>query len=105
MTALDRTERHSGYWDSPWPVECGGNRRQKSASGRVDASGATATVTTRRDQRWHVMVVRRDPGQWYLGGTMPAFSGPPPYGWVQRIDPTTLEPLASSPELPCGDHV
>ncbi len=51
------------------------------------------------------MVVRRDPGEWYLGGTMPAFSGPPPYGWVQRIDAATLEPLATSAELPCGEHV
>jgi hypothetical protein len=105
MTALDRDQRHSGYWDSPWPVECGGNRRQKAATGRLDASAGTATVTTRRDDKWHVMVVRRDPDQWYLGGTMPAFSGPPPYGWVERIDPETLEVVAASPELPCGDHV
>ncbi len=51
------------------------------------------------------MVVERDSGQWYLGGTMAHFSGPSPFGWVQRIDPTSLEPLVSSPELPCGDHV
>lgn len=51
------------------------------------------------------MVVERDPGQWYVGGTMPAFTGPPPFGWVERIDPDSLEPLASSPRLPCGDHV
>ncbi|MFQ5554048.1 MAG: hypothetical protein ACE5GC_01595 [Acidimicrobiia bacterium] len=51
------------------------------------------------------MIVRRDPGEWFLGGTMAAFSGPPPFGWVQRIDPETLEPQASSDELPCGDHV
>ncbi len=51
------------------------------------------------------MVIERDPGQWYLGGTMPAFAGPPPHGWVERIDPDTLEPLASSPDLPCGEHV
>lgn len=62
-------------------------------------------MTTRRDDKWHVMVVGRDPGQWYVGGTMPAFSGPPPFGWVERIDPETLTPLASSAELPCGDHV
>ena len=51
------------------------------------------------------MVVRRDPGEWYVGGTMAAFSGPPPFGWVQRIDPESLKPLAGSEELPCGDHV
>ena len=36
---------------------------------------------------------------------MAAFSGPPPFGWVERIDPDSLEPLASSGQLPCGDHV
>lgn len=51
------------------------------------------------------MAIEREPGQWYVGGTMPAFTGPPPFGWVQRIDPETLEPLATSPELPCGEHV
>ena len=51
------------------------------------------------------MVIERNPGQWYVGGSMAAFSGPPPFGWVERIDPDTLEPLASSPELPCGEHV
>ena len=51
------------------------------------------------------MIVRRDPGEWYLQGTMPAFAGPPPFGWIERIDPETLEPIASSPELPCGNHV
>ena len=50
------------------------------------------------------MIIERDPGQWFLGGTMAAFSGPPPFGWVQRIDPETLEPVASSPRLDCGEH-
>ena len=36
---------------------------------------------------------------------MPAFAGPPPFGWVSRFDPISLETLASSPRLPCGDHV
>ncbi len=51
------------------------------------------------------MVIRREPGEWYVAGTMAHFTGPSPYGWVHRIDPTTLQTLASSPELPCGDHV
>lgn len=51
------------------------------------------------------MVVRREPGQWYVAGTMAHFSGPSPFGWVHRIDGETLEILAASPELPCGDHV
>ncbi len=58
------------------------------------------------------MFVEREPGEWYLGGTMPAFSGPPPYGWVERLDLSeggpsleSLSPVARSPRLPCGDHV
>ncbi len=105
MTARDREHPHPGYWPSSWPVECGGNRRQKSAAGRLDAATGTASVVTRSDELWHVMAIERDPGQWYIGGTMPAFTGPPPHGWVERIDTNTLETLARSPELPCGDHV
>ena len=51
------------------------------------------------------MIIEREPGQLYMGGTMAAFTGPPPFGWVQRIDPISLEPIVTSPELPCGDHV
>ena len=58
------------------------------------------------------MFVQREPHQWYLGGTIPAFSGPEPYGWVERLDlseggagPDALQPVARSPRLPCGGHV
>lgn len=102
---LDRPQPGGGYWPSHWPVECGGNRRQKAAVGRLDAAAGRAGVTSRATGRWDVMAVMREPGQWYVGGTMPAFVGPPPFGWVERFDPITLEPRAVSPELPCGDHV
>ena len=51
------------------------------------------------------MVVQREADEWFLQGTMPAFSGPAPFGWIERIDPETLEPTAASPQLPCGNHV
>ena len=105
MTGVDRLERQAGYWPAAWPVECGGNRRQKASSGRLDAALGEVSVTTRHNGCWNVMVVQRDLSQWYLGGTMASFCGPAPYGWVERIDPRTLEPLASSSELRCGDHV
>ena len=116
MTGLDRLEgrpgARDGYWPSAWPAECGGNRRQKAAVGRLDAAAGTASVASRRNGRWNVMFVEREPDQWYLGGTMPAFSGPEPFGWVERLDLSvggatgeSLEPLASSPQLPCGNHV
>ncbi len=116
MTGLDRFEgrpgARDGYWPSAWPTECGGNRRQKAARGRLDAATGMASVAGRRNGRWNVMFVEREPDQWYLGGTMPAFSGPEPYGWVERLDlsgggadPECLEPLVRSPQLPCGGHV
>ncbi len=114
MTGLDRFEgrpgARDGYWPSAWPAECGGNRRQKAAVGRLDAASGRASVVTRRDVRWNVMFVQREPDEWFLGGTMPAFSGPEPFGWVQRLDLSrdgelALEPVARSPKLPCGSHV
>lgn len=51
------------------------------------------------------MVVEREPQELFLQGTMAAFQGPEPFGWVERIDPQTLEPLARTPDLPCGGHV
>jgi len=105
MTASDRASFHPGYWPSAWPVECGGNRRQKARSGRLDAASGRAEVVFRNTGRWNVMVIERGPGEWYAGGTLAAFTGPAPYGWVERIDPESLEALDASPELPCGEHV
>ncbi|MEM7079175.1 MAG: hypothetical protein AAF513_11155 [Pseudomonadota bacterium] len=105
MTGLDRATHHAGYWPSPWPVECGGNRRQKAHSGGLHAAHRRAAVSLRNNGRWNVMAVRRDAHEWYLGGTMAAFAGPPPFGWVERIDLPSLEGRALSPELPCGEHV
>ncbi|MBT8241886.1 MAG: hypothetical protein KJN63_11735 [Acidimicrobiia bacterium] len=99
------TTQHPGYWNSPWPVECGGNRRQKHAAGQLDARTSAPIVATRTNMRWNVMVINREPDQWYLAGTIAAFEGEPPFGWVQRIDPDTLSPIADSGELLCGDHV
>jgi len=104
-TKLDREAPLAGYYSSDWPVECGGNRRQKAASGGLHAKGAKASVTTQINNRWNVMMIRRGEGELYLGGTMPAFTGPPPFGWLQRIDPITLDVIDESPQLPCGDHV
>ncbi len=104
-TELDRKVAPSGYFPSRWPVECGGNRRQKSVSGGIFAKKGSPRVTTIRNGRWNVMTIHRAEREIYLGGTMPAFSGPPPFGWLQKIDPVSLNVLAESPELPCGEHV
>ena len=102
---IDREKFQPGYFKSTWPVECGGNRRQKSSKGRLNAENAVAEVQTVPSDKWNVMVIKRDAGEFYLGGTMPYFFGPEPYGWVQKFDPITLEILSESPKLPCGGHV
>ncbi len=102
---IDREKFQPGYFKSTWPVECGGNRRQKSSKGRLNAENAVAEVQTVPSDKWNVMVIKRDAGEFYLGGTMPYFFGPEPYGWVQKFDPITLETLSESPKLPCGGHV
>ena len=62
-------------------------------------------MTTRINDRWNVMMVRRGNSELYLGGTMAAFTGPKPYGWLEKVNPESLETIAESPHLPCGDHV
>ena len=102
---IDREKFQPGYFKSTWPVECGGNRRQKSSKGRLNAENAVAKVQTVSSDKWNVMVIKRDADEFYLGGTMPYFFGPEPYGWVQKFDSITLETLSESPKLPCGGHV
>ena len=97
---IDREKFQPGYFKSTWPVECGGNRRQKSSKGRLNAENAVAEVQTVSSDKWNVMVIKRDAGEFYLGGTMPYFFGPEPYGWVQKFDPITLETLSESPKFP-----
>ena len=104
-SSLDRELQHPGYFKSPWPVECGGNRRQKAAKGGLFAKGAETKVESIPSDRWNVMVVIRDENEFFLGGTMPYFNGPKPFGWLQKIDSATLETISESPNLPCGDHV
>lgn len=104
MTAHAIGER-GGYWGSDWPVECGGNHRPKTAPGPGLGLRATdrLVATTRRTGRWPVMFVRRDPGELFLAGTSLG-DGDAAAGWVERVDPLTLAPVASSGDLPAGDH-
>ena len=105
MTNSDRKEKHPGYFESAWPVECGGNRRQKAATGTLSSRNSKTEMISTVSDKWNVMVIQREKNEFFLGGTMPYFNGPKPYGWVQKINPDTLEVLNESPQLPCGDHV
>jgi hypothetical protein len=47
------------------------------------------------------MFVRREDGELFLQG---GHHGSPGDGWLERVDPVTLEPVAASPMLPSGGH-
>jgi hypothetical protein len=113
VTDLDFRARSAGYFDSAWPAECGGPRRQKlvGSPGLALRADERLRATHRPIDAWSVMFVQRAPGELYLqGGTAlgpgdaaPAFradrSGP---GWLERVDPETLQPIRRSPDLPSG---
>ena len=105
MTNSDRKEKLPGYFDSAWPVECGGNRRQKAATVKLSSKNSKTEMISTVSDKWNVMVIQREKNEFFLGGTMPYFNGPKPYGWVQKINSDSLEVLNESPQLPCGDHV
>lgn len=116
MTGLDHTAVIPGYWPSAWPAECGGPRRQKVAAGPGLGllPGEVLAVTTRATGRWPVMFVQRDMGDLYLqgGAAYDPAEGAPFYrgrgtapGWLERVDPVSLEMVSRSPDLPSGGWV
>lgn len=96
------------YWPQPWTCEDGGPRRHCWADGvaglgiregeRLEVAAATDSFATD-------VLVRRDPGELYaLRHDVPLRRplATPLEGWVERLDPVTLEVAGSSPRLPAG---
>ena len=93
-------------WPSPWPAEDGGADRRQIPNGSAGlglADGEHLAVTS-RDALASTMCVQRDPGELFLlrHSLGPRGADGPVETWVERIDPLTLEPLASSPRLAAG---
>jgi hypothetical protein len=89
------------YWQSPWPGEDGGPRREQAPhreGGLALRSGGTLTVTS-RSVIAPTMVVLRDPGEVFVQGNTMDGEGT---AWVERVDPVSLAPLARSPDLAGG---
>lgn len=106
MSVLDCSGPIPGLFDSAWPAECGGPRRQKAprSPGLDLQAGEALEATSRENGRWNVMFVQREPGELYLLSSAMLGEQPGP-GRVDRVDPLSLEVLASSPDLPSGGHV
>ena len=107
MTDLDRSGPILGYYPSVWPCECGGPRRQKAAAGpglNLQPGEKLKSTTQRRDGRWPVMFVQRGAGELYLQGGARPFQADESFGWLEKVDPLSLEPVARSPDLPSGGH-
>lgn len=113
MTDLDIENRAPGLYDSAWPAECGGLRRQKivRTPGPAIQRDERLTSTTRDTGGWAVMFVQRGDGELYLqcGAALAPGEIPPVHratgpsaGWVERVDPITLETIERSPDLDSG---
>ena len=100
-----KTDINKGYFNSHWPVECGGNRRQKIFNGSLNTKEKSHHLITKVNNRWNVMFISRDDNELYLAGTMPNFIGEKPFGWVQKVNPDNLEAIYESPNLECGEHI
>ena len=116
MITLDYRSRSPGYYDSVWPVECGGPRRQKlvAGSGLNCNPDEQFSSTSRNTGGWAVMLIRRGEGELFLLCGASVNGKIPPIdlskqsdqdfskGWVERLDPATLEPVAISTKLSSG---
>lgn len=95
------------YWPRPWTCEDGGPRRWGCAGvpGLGIAPGEGLRVAAARDAFATDVLLRREPGELYaLRHDIPlrGEQSSPVEGWVERLDPLTLEVVAATPRLPAG---
>ncbi len=99
-----------GYWPRPWTCEDGGPRRWGSAIGLTGLGiqpGERLEVAAVHDAFATDALVRREPGELYaLRHDIPlrGVQSTPVEGWVELLDPETLEVVASTPRLPGGAY-
>ena len=106
MTLQDYQQGTPGYYrSSNYPVEYGGVRRQKHARspGLNLQPAERLAVTTRQFPagRWVIATFDVDERLFVFGCSVPSqpdFS----FGWIEEIDPITLETINTSPELATG---
>ncbi|HYF47358.1 MAG TPA: hypothetical protein VD926_14185, partial [Acidimicrobiales bacterium] len=92
----------AGYWDSPWPGEDAGPSRRQAPHGVTGwglRKDAALDVVSRHDLLAATMPVVREPGELFL---LRHTIGDDTVGWVERIDPESLETVARSVDLAAG---
>ncbi|MGK2954641.1 MAG: hypothetical protein ACSLFI_03085 [Solirubrobacterales bacterium] len=100
----------AGYWPRPWTCEDGGPRRLCNPAGQAGLAirpGEHLVVESFRDAFASDMLIRREPGELYsLRHDIPI--GDPlagqVEGWVEKLDPNTLEVVKSTPRFPSGRY-
>jgi hypothetical protein len=101
VSGRDAAGPQPGLFDSPWPAEDGGPRRQLVPRARgLGMCPGERLVATSRPAMVANMVVLRAPGEVYLQGTTGFDASAAAF--VERIDPLTLEPIVRSPDLDAG---
>ena len=108
MTLQDFQLGTAGYYqNSNYPVECGGVRRQKHARspGLNIQPNERLAITSRQFSagRWVIATFDVDGRLFVFGCSTP---GQPDvsFGWVEEVDPNTLDTINTSPELATGGH-
>lgn len=107
MTLLDyKLPENGDYENSNFPCEYGGGRRQKRARTRgLDIQpNERLRATTRRFEpgKWAIYTNDADGRVFVLGTTVPVL--PDSFGWIEEVDPITLERIRVSPNLETGGH-
>ena len=98
------------YWPRPWTCEDGGPLRHGCAHGVPGLgiqAGERLEVAASADAFGTDVLLRREPGELYaLRHDMPARRPltTPVEAWVERLDPETLDVVASTPRLPGGRY-
>ncbi len=105
LSGLDYTGPIPGYDQlSAWPCECGGPRRQKACGlpGLSLGTGEQLSIVSRSTGLANAMVIHRGSDELYLQGR--GRQSGQSFGWLEKVDPQTLEALFRSPDLPSGGH-
>lgn len=107
---LDGVVEAGAYWPKPWSGEDGGPRRlckPEGQSGLGMKAGESLELEAFRDSFATDMLIRREDGELYaLRHDMPKGDplGGDCEGWVEKLDPETLQPLTVTARFPAGRY-